>query len=96
MKLQNSKSLILSLLLDDLIYARLLYGLAALNLKPEDYYIDLGDKVILLMGFRGKRNKQAYEYYLERRKLAQTVSLADGNADMQKLALCIYKELLQF
>lgn len=36
-----TKHLILSLLLDDLIHARLLYGLAALNLKPDDYHTDL-------------------------------------------------------
>jgi len=88
-----TKHLILSLLLDDLIHAKLLAGLAALNFKPDDYYIDLADKIITLLGFRGKRNELAYEYYMERRKQSQGVNLSDGNKEMQKLAELIYKEL---
>ncbi len=95
MTLKTSKNLLLSLLLDDLVHAKLLLGLAALNLKPDDYHIDLADKIIALMGFRGKRNELVYEYYLERRKQSAAIDLSDGNERMKKLAAVIYMELLQ-
>lgn len=47
------------------------------------------------MGFRGRRNEQAYEYYLERRRQAAAINLGNGNEDMKKLAALIYRELLQ-
>ena len=96
MHLKNPKKLILSLLLDDLIHAKLLDGLAALNLQPGDYSIDLADKVIMLMGFRGKQNILVYEYYLNRRAHAGAINTSNGNAEMKEFAALIYKELLQF
>lgn len=96
MHLKNPKKLILSLLLDDLVHNKLLYGLAALNLEADKYSVDLGDKVVMLMGFRGKQNELVYEYYLNRREECRLVDLSKGNAGMKALATTIYKELLQF
>ena len=96
MKLKNKKAFILSLLLDDLVHAKLLYGLSALNLKPEDYSIDLGDKVIMLMGFRGRQNELVYEYYLNRRTGVEDINMSGGNTEMREFAALIYKELQKF
>lgn len=90
MKPKAHKNLILSLLLDDLVYTRLIEGLTALNLQPQDYSLDLGDKVIKLMGFRGKQNEVVYEYYLSRREQVQFIDLSRGNAEMKALAANIY------
>ena len=94
MTLKNKKQLIISLILDDLIHTRLIEGLKALGFTQEWYCLELSDTVIGLMGFRGRQNELMYEYYLERRAQAQLIDLSDGNAEMQKLATSIYRELL--
>lgn len=96
MKPLTHKKFILSLLLDDLVHNKLLYGLAAIDLEGDKYSVDLGDKVIMLMGFRGKQNELVYEYYLTRREECKSINLSQGNAQMKALAADIYKELRQF
>lgn len=93
MKLKKRRKVIISLILDDLIHAKLLEGLKALCLQPEDYYIDVGDKVIKFMGFKGSRNELIYEHYLNLRKRARLVDLSKGNQNMKTLATEIYQEL---
>jgi hypothetical protein len=93
MKSKYAKKLIVSLIVDDLIHAKLVEGLIALNLKAEDYYLNLSDTIINLMGFKGQLNETMFEYYLDLQKRARYVDNAYNNAEFKKLALQMYEEL---
>jgi hypothetical protein len=64
-----------------------------LGLKAEDYFLNLSDTIIYLMGFKGKRNEQLFEYYLDLLKQAKFVNNADDNRGFKRLAVKIYQEL---
>jgi hypothetical protein len=83
-----------SMILDDLIYTKLVMGLYRLNLQPDNYFIDIGDKVIKLMGFKDReQNEVVYNYYQRLLGRSKYISLEGGNAKMRELAEEIYEEL---
>lgn len=96
MKAKSLKKLIVSLIADDLIHHKLINGLISLNLDAGQYYANIGDKVICLMGYTNpQQNQLAYERYLQLLKKGKRISLKENNNAMQKLAEEIYAELLQ-
>jgi hypothetical protein len=51
MKIERKKELLVSLILDDLVHARLVHGLLAMGLPAEYYAHDVPFAVMELMGF---------------------------------------------
>ena len=49
-KLEDQKQLIVSLIKDDLIHTKLIYGLEALGLNALDYHLHLSETVFELLG----------------------------------------------
>lgn len=94
MKAKRREKLIISLIEDDLIHSKLVEGLIELGLKAEDYFLNLSDTIICLMGFEGKRNEQLFEYYLDLLKQAKYVENSENNNGFKKLAAIIYHNLL--
>lgn len=92
----KTKTLILSLILDDLIHAKLLSGLQSLGLPTDDYTTDLSSTILELMQFEGELNDQVFLRYLELRKRARLVDLSTGNFGMRALAGDIYEALLSY
>lgn len=84
-----SKPLLLSLIKDDLIHARLLLGLEALGLRTDDYTLSISERVFELMGITDdERGEALYERYLEMR--GTVLGLAPGEAGMDGLAEEMY------
>jgi hypothetical protein len=89
------KKFILSLIKDDLINAKLVLGLKALGLHPDDYCLYLSGKVFSLMGFKeSAQTDQIYEKYLELTEKVKEIDIALSMNQLEELALQIYTELL--
>ena len=89
------KALILSLIKDDLINAKLVHGLNELGLIADCYFLQLSNTVFKLMGF--KDNEEAdrvFEIYMDLSKQAMLVDISLSHKPMEALALKIYKEIV--
>jgi len=93
MKAKTKQELIISLIHDDLIHAKLIYGMNDLGLSTEGYFIDLGNTIIKLMGFTNTQNEQVFMHYLDLQKQAKFVAIIAGSNAMHQLAQDIYHEL---
>ena len=95
MKAIEKKKLILSLIKDDLINAKLVHGLNEMGLIADPYFLQLSDTVFKLMGFKeGKKSDRAFERYMDLSKKATQVDISLSHKPMEKLALKIYKEIV--
>jgi hypothetical protein len=65
----------------------------AMNLKAEDYLLNLGDFILDLMGLEGERNEIMFEYYLDMIKRANYADDSKNNAEFKKMATEIYQHL---
>lgn len=94
MKSMKNKSIIISLIKDDLIYTKLIHGLEALGLSALNYHLHLCETVFEIMGFPQDDNTQpALEYYLAELKKANRFNMNGSHQAFDKLALAIYTEL---
>lgn len=94
MKLKNKNKFITSLILDDLINNKLVNALMSLDLEAEQYYTNIGDKVMTLMGYTNRaQNEQMHTHYVSLLNRGKDISLKDNYKDMHKLAKQIYREL---
>lgn len=92
----NKTDLILSLIQDNLINLKLLYGLEALGLVPDDYYLNLGHTVFKLMGFEASAQS---DLLFEKVFVANSAKVAhfgfsDSKAELIELSKEIYDELV--
>ena len=64
MKAKNKKKLIISLIKDDLINAKLVNRLNEIGLCADDYFLHLSDTIFKLMGFEDDEETETiYERY---------------------------------
>lgn len=95
MKAKNKEKLILSLIKDDLINAKLINGLNEAGLNADNYCLHLSDTIFKLMGFEDDEEAETiYERYMELSRRAMFVNISHSNKPMEVLALQIYTEIL--
>jgi hypothetical protein len=88
-----TKHFIVSLIQDDLIHSKLVYSLCDMGLNAQDFMIDLSNKVIDLMGFKGEQNEYMFTYYRDLLQRGKYISIAESNEDIHRLAREIYHHL---
>lgn len=93
MKTKSRKHLIILLITDDLIHAKLMDGLSDLGLVPDNYSLNLSATIIKAMGFKGDQNSYVFEYYLSLLKRAKFIDNSRGNKEFAQLARQIYDNL---
>lgn len=94
MKAQQKKELILSLIKDDLINTKLVNGLNEMGLNADCYYLNLGDSIFKLMGFKeGEETDKVFDRYLELSEEAISMDISNSYQQVTDLAVKIYIEL---
>jgi hypothetical protein len=94
MNIKDKKSLIVSLIKDDLIHTKLINGLEALGLSALNYHLHLSETVFEIMRFPKDENTEpALAYYLAELKKADRFNMNGSHKEFDKLALSIYTEL---
>lgn len=95
MKAKNKKKLILSLIKDDLINAKLVNGLNEIGLNADNYSLHLSDTIFNLMGFEDDEETETiFERYMELAKRSMFIDISQSHKPMDDLALQIYTEIL--
>jgi hypothetical protein len=92
----RKKRLIISLIKDDMINSKLVNGLIDAGLYAETYFLHLSETIFELLGFPDDDlGEQAYEYYLEQIKRAQSIDLRKSNEPLNAVAEDIYEGLVR-
>ena len=94
--MEDNKSLILSLIKDDLINTKLISGLENLGIDAGLYLLGISDAIFVLMGIdNDEQGEELFEYYLELRdgKLKKD-DLKKPCAKLDNLVADIYNDLL--
>lgn len=94
-QLMNStrQHMILSLITDDLIFARLLDAMVAFGMDPHNFQPNLPHTIIELMGFKHAEADFLFIYYLDLRREAILLSSCNRN-ELKHHARIIYDTLL--
>jgi hypothetical protein len=96
MKPIKHKKLVVSLIKDDMINSKLVNGLIDAGLYAESYFLHLSETIFELLGFPDNdQGEQAYEYYLEQIKRAQSIDLRKSNEPLNEVAEDIYEGLVR-
>jgi hypothetical protein len=91
----DQKKLILALIKDDLIHAKLLYSFEKLGFYSDCYSLHLSSTIIEMMGYKNDEGSDlVFERYMVLSEKAVLIDITESNKPMEKLALAIYKELL--
>lgn len=93
MKIERKKELLVSLILDDLVHARLVDGLMALGMPAAFYAHDVPFAVMELMGFNEEQQHQIFPSYRLWQEEARWIDISKGNFQMRHLAERIYEML---
>lgn len=96
MNAETRKTLAISLIANDLINSRLVYGLRALDIDAEIYSLFLEIPILELIGFSGdERTEELHDLYAELvRKTAHNIKTGAGDYKaMEKLAIGIYEDM---
>jgi hypothetical protein len=88
----EQQELIISLIRDDLINTKLVYGLGDIGLNADEYLLHLSDTVFQLMGLDS--TDQLTEHYLELTQRIKDVDIFDHAGTLEHLATDIYRKLL--
>jgi len=92
----KKKQLILSLIKDDLINSKLVYGLIGVGLNAENYFLYLGETIFNLMEFENNKARElVFEQYIELSKKAEFIDITESQQPLEGLVLEIYEELLK-
>ncbi len=96
MKDEKQKELILSLLKDDLVNAKLVNALNDIGLNADYYFLNLSETIFKLMGFDTSsfETDTIYEHYLYLSESAKQIDISKSRQQFDQLALEIYNELL--
>jgi hypothetical protein len=87
----DQKTLLLSLIKDDLINTKLIQSLRKIGLSSDCYFLRLSTTIFELMDIH--ENDEIYERYIELTEKVELIDITESNKPMEKLALEIYKEL---
>ncbi len=92
MKTNPNKELLLSLIKDDLINSKLVYGLNDLGMDSSAYFVNLSSTVFKLMGFENSlRSEALYEEYIALSKEAKHIDISESMRPLDELVLKIYR-----
>jgi hypothetical protein len=90
----DQKKLILSLIKDDLIHAKLLYSFEKLGFYSDCYSLHLSSTIFELMGYKNDvESDLVFELYMALAEKAVLIDITQSNKPIEKLALEIYTEL---
>jgi len=93
--MKHNKTLILSLIKDDLILTQFITGLNTLGLDAGKYYLHLSQSIFILMGFGDfNTENELYEEYFDFADKATTVNLLEHPKQLNKIALELYNKLM--
>ena len=92
----SKEELIISLIQNNLINLKLIYGLEQLGLVPDDYYLDLGSTVFKLMGIQSsEQSDMLFEnVFIANCKKIGEIDVRDRKGLVRQLSESIYKDLL--
>lgn len=91
----NHKKLVLSLIKDDLINSKLIYGLNAMGLNAEHYFLHLSDTIFELLEYEDNREtEQVFKRYIELTKHVVFIDITKSQKGLNELVLKIYGELV--
>ncbi len=94
MKSMKDKTIIISLIKDDLIHTKLINGLEALGLNALNYHLHLSETVFEIMRLpQNESTEPVLKYYLAELKKANNFNMHGSHNEFDKLALAIYIEL---
>ena len=86
--------LVLALLEAELKNAKLLLGLRQAGLVVEKFYTDLGEKILLLIGFSpAEISDELLDFYFEKIEHATELPLVEFWENLQEVSLEIYRML---
>lgn len=95
MKAKNNKKLILSLIRDDLINAKLVNRLNEMGLNADSYFLNLSYTVFKLIGYEDNaETEEVFRRYMELARRAMFVDISQSHKPMNDLALEIYTEII--
>jgi hypothetical protein len=93
MKLKSiGKKEIMSLIKDDLIHIRLVYGLEKLDLNAGNYYLNLNEIIFRLVGIKDEK-EDFFEKYIEECRKVHSVDILNHPELLNDMALRLYNEL---
>jgi hypothetical protein len=92
----DKKELILSLIQDNLINLKLVTGLNSLGLIADDYYLNLGNTVFKLMGFKpSEQSDLLFErVFMAISETIAEINFSDSKDEVILLSMKIYDELV--
>jgi hypothetical protein len=92
----NKKELILSLIQDNLVNLKLVAGLNSLGLIADDYYLNLGDTVFKLMGFKSSEQSDLIfeKVFMSISETIAEINFSDSKDEVIRLSMKIYDELV--
>jgi len=92
----NKKKLVISLIKDDLINTKLVYGLEAMGFDALHYCLHLSETIFNLMELDGGWNSEPIaEYYYETSKKVKRLDIKNSNKPVDRLANEIYDGLVK-
>jgi hypothetical protein len=96
MEEMNKTELILSLIQDNLINLKLIYGLELIGLISHDYYLNLGNTIFKLMGFEeNAKNDLIFEkVFVGNSERVIRLRFSDSKTEFVELSKEIYEELV--
>lgn len=90
---KKTKKLIISLIQDDLINTKLIYGLRELGINADDYILHLSEMVFELMGLEDSlQNDPIFNHYFKLAERVRFINLSNAS-QLQHLAEDLYEYL---
>ncbi len=86
------KKEIISLIKDDLVHIRLVYGLEKLDLNAGSYYLHLNETIFKLAGIN-ENNEDFTDMYIEKCRKVYNTDILKSPKLLDKMALSLYNEL---
>jgi hypothetical protein len=93
---KQKEKLVISLIKDDLINLKLIYGLYDLGVDATEYQIHASDTVFELLGLNQLASTDTVcEHYIELTEKVKLIHFPDEHPLLENLAITIYRELLK-
>ena len=86
------KEILISLIKDDLIYTRLVYGLEKLGLDTDNYSLRLNETIFQLVGIKSDRD-DFFEEYVDECRTILNIDIFKHPELLNIIALNLYKKL---
>jgi hypothetical protein len=92
----TNENMLLSLIKDHLVYARLINGLNKIGLEPDDFYLNLSSTIFKLAGINdnGKKSDKLFSAYISITEKINTYDVSHWREEVEPLAMEAYVMLL--